>query len=46
MSKEEQNKALVGRWFTEFWGPKVNLSAVDELAAPQWAADKDYECSL
>src|SRR5712672_3268597 len=34
MSKEEQNKALVGRWFTEFWGPKVNLSAVDELAAP------------
>jgi len=34
MSKVEQNKALVGRWFTEFWGPKVNLSAVDELAAP------------
>src|SRR3984893_17862146 len=34
MSKEEQNKALVGRGFTEFWGPKVNLSAVDELAAP------------
>jgi predicted ester cyclase len=34
MSKVEQNKALVGRWFTEFWGPKVNLSVVDELAAP------------
>ena len=34
MSKEEQNKALVGRWFTEFWGPKVNLDVVDELAAP------------
>ena len=34
MSKVEQNKALVGRWFTEFWGPKVSLSAVDELAAP------------
>jgi predicted ester cyclase len=34
MSKEEQNKALVGRWFTEFWGPNVNLNIVDELAAP------------
>ena len=34
MSREEKNKALVGRWFTEFWGPKVNLSIVDELAAP------------
>jgi len=34
MSKEEKNKALVGRWFTEFWGPKVNLNVVDELAAP------------
>ena len=22
------------RWFTEFWGSKVNLSIVDELAAP------------
>ena len=34
MSKEAQNKALVGRWFTEFWGPTVNLNVVDELAAP------------
>jgi predicted ester cyclase len=34
MSREEKNKALVGRWFTEFWGPKVNLNIVDELAAP------------
>jgi len=34
MSREEKNKALVGRWFTEFWGSKVNLSIVDELAAP------------
>ena len=34
MSKVEQNKTLVGRWFTEFWGQKVNLSVVDELAAP------------
>lgn len=34
MSKEEQNKTLVGRWFTEFWGPKVNLKVVNELAAP------------
>jgi predicted ester cyclase len=34
MSKEEENKALVRRWFTDFWGPKGNLSIVDELAAP------------
>jgi predicted ester cyclase len=34
MSKEDDNKAIVGRWFTEFWGEKCNLAVVDELAAP------------
>jgi len=34
MSKEENNKAIVARWFTEFWGEKCNLGIVDELAAP------------
>ena len=34
MSKEEDNKAIVGRWFTDFWGTNCNLSIVDELAAP------------
>jgi predicted ester cyclase len=34
MSKEEDNKALVGPWFTQFWGTKCNLAIVDELAAP------------
>src|SRR5579864_2308845 len=34
MSKEENNKSVVGRWFTEFWGKQVNLAVVDELAAP------------
>jgi predicted ester cyclase len=34
MSKEESNKAVVGRWFTEFWGKHVNLMVVDEIAAP------------
>src|SRR5947209_13279984 len=34
MSKAEDNKAIVGRWFTEFWGPTCNLGIVDELAAP------------
>src|SRR5438045_8950160 len=34
MSKEEANKAVVGRWFTEFWGKKVNLAVIDEIAAP------------
>jgi predicted ester cyclase len=34
MSKEQGNKAIVDRWFTEFWGPTCNLGIVDELAAP------------
>jgi predicted ester cyclase len=34
MSKEQENKANVGRWFTSFWGPTCDLSIVDELAAP------------
>ena len=34
MSKEEDNKAVVGRWFTEFWGKSVNLGVIDEIAAP------------
>ena len=34
MSKEENNKAIVGRWFTDFWGKTCNLGIVDELAAP------------
>jgi predicted ester cyclase len=29
----EQNKAVVGRWFTEFWGPDFNPAVIDELAA-------------
>jgi predicted ester cyclase len=33
MSKEDDNKAVVGRWFTEFWGKSVNLGVVDEIAA-------------
>lgn len=34
MSKEEDNKAIVVRWFTEFWGKDVNLAVVDDIAAP------------
>ena len=30
----EDNKAIVGRWFTEFWGTEYNPDVVDELAAP------------
>jgi predicted ester cyclase len=30
----EENKAVVGRWFTEFWGNPWNPEVVDELAAP------------
>ena len=34
MSKQDDNKAVVGRWFTEFWGKDLNLAVVDEIAAP------------
>ncbi len=34
MSKEEENKAIVGRWFKDFWGNPWNPAIVDELAAP------------
>ena len=39
---EEANKAVVGRWFTEFWGPKFNPDVIDEIAAP----DIRFEYSL
>jgi predicted ester cyclase len=35
MSKESDNKAIVGRWFTEFWGATYKPAIVDELAAPE-----------
>ena len=34
MSKEQENKEIVGRWFTEFWGNPWNPKVIDELAAP------------
>ena len=34
MSKEQENKAIVGRWFEGFWGNPWNPDIVDELAAP------------
>ena len=38
----EDNKAIVGRWFTEFWGPVFNPAIIDELAEP----DIRFEYSL
>jgi len=34
MSKEDDNKAIVGRLFNNFWGKTCDLSIVDEIAAP------------
>jgi predicted ester cyclase len=34
MSKEQENKAIVARWFEGFWGNPWNPKIVDELAAP------------
>ncbi|HLQ52782.1 MAG TPA: ester cyclase [Streptosporangiaceae bacterium] len=38
----EENKAVVARWFTEFWGKDFNPVVIDELAAP----DIRFEYSL
>jgi predicted ester cyclase len=34
MSREQENKALVGRWFDGFWGNPWDPRIIDELAAP------------
>jgi len=34
MSKEQDNKAIVGQWFAGFWGNPWNPGIIDELAAP------------
>jgi predicted ester cyclase len=34
MSKEKENKAIVTRWFEQFWGKAGNLGIVDELGTP------------
>jgi predicted ester cyclase len=34
MSREQENKALVGRWFEGFWGNPWNPEIIDQLAAP------------
>jgi predicted ester cyclase len=39
---EDHNKAVVGRWFTGFWGADFDPSIIDELAAP----DIRFEYSL
>jgi predicted ester cyclase len=31
---EQDNKAIVQRWFTEFWGNPWNPGVIEELAAP------------
>src|SRR5262245_20715586 len=38
----EENKAVVGGWFTEFWGKDFNPAVIDEIAAP----DIRFEYSL
>ncbi|PZV39681.1 ester cyclase [Mesorhizobium kowhaii] len=34
MTKQEDNKAVVIRWFTDFWGETCDLSVVDDISAP------------
>jgi predicted ester cyclase len=34
MSIEQDNKAIVGQWFQEFWGNPWNPDVIEQLAAP------------
>ena len=34
MPKEKDNKAVIGRWFTHFWGKTYDPAVVDAIAAP------------
>jgi hypothetical protein len=34
MGTLQDNKTIVGRWFTEFWGNPWNPKVIDDLAAP------------
>ena len=34
VSLQDDNKAVVGRWFTDFWGESCDLTVVDDIAAP------------
>ncbi len=34
MSREQENKEIVGRWFAGFWGNPWNPKVVEQLAAP------------
>lgn len=34
MSLQDDNKEIVGEWFTKFWGKAFDPSVIDELAAP------------
>jgi predicted ester cyclase len=34
MSNQDDNKAVVSRWFDKFWGKTCDLSIVDEIASP------------
>jgi hypothetical protein len=44
MSKEQENKAIVGRWFKESWGNPWNPKIVDQLGtwsrSPTWSEDR------
>src|SRR6185437_13621405 len=42
----EENKAIVGRWFTEFWGKDFNPGVIDELAAPDIRFDYSLHAPL
>jgi hypothetical protein len=46
MSKEEQNKAVVGRWFSEFWGKKEGRRPSGRTRRPCLQKDSPSFCGI
>jgi len=46
MSKEQENKAIIGRWFAGFWGNPWSPEIINELAAPDMLLQYSLHNSL
>jgi hypothetical protein len=45
-SKVEQNKAIVGRWFTEFWGTTIDIRPTSSRVANDQAGVNSLPTSI
>jgi hypothetical protein len=46
MSREQNNKAIVGRWFTEFWGTTIDIRPTSSRVANDQAGVNSLPTSI